>query len=207
MSEICESLFRLIDFLTFILAWLPRVGFYSLDQLFWVIYNLHQVNGKFGAQKPSSMCICNKTCIVATKHKCIVATKYKCIVAPSDRCWQCIAVVFFQSTICFQLLERKSINTNTDVQAALYFYAREWCGQQHVLQQFPTISSRTKSESWTLMRWKWWQRLTAGRQLKVGHWIVDFIHRCWFNVQLSAKTLTLNCWFYTLLLIQCPTFS
>ena len=49
------------------------------------------------------------------------------------------------------------------------------CAPIQHFQQFPTISWRTKSESWTLMRWKWWQRLTAGGQLKVGHWIADCI--------------------------------
>ena len=46
---ICESLslFWLMDFLIIHPCWLPRVGFYSLDWLFWVISNTHQVNGQF----------------------------------------------------------------------------------------------------------------------------------------------------------------
>ena len=110
----------------------------------------------------------------------------------SCKCWQWASVDSVQSTSNFA---KANVNTDTTLYVIVIYNGcavnrplilhfvfvgvqRECYGQwqQHVFQhfqQFPTISWRTKSESWTLMRWKWWQRLTAAGQLKVGHWIAE----------------------------------
>ena len=92
----------------------------------------------------------------------------------------------FVSGVCMQMQKKMHLLLHGQCMCAGYFVVVCRCTErvlwpvacasiQH-FQQFPTISWRTKSESWTLMRWKWWQRLTAGGQLKlkmVDSWKLD----------------------------------